>query len=188
MNLERKQPSTIPISGSIEKTGRKQGLPESDVEHLKKRVNESRPVAINKVPSRAVGPRGVSIGNDFLLCYHKFAIMCDALGDLDTAVPIDYLRKITAAHVWYPYLITFSDRVIEVHELTGGADVHQLVQVVTGRDIRMLGHFASETAPRLVFAMAHPEQRQRQLILEFTLNKNVKHNQIDNTLSYVRAN
>lgn len=185
MNLERKQPCSIPVEESILRVARKQGLPEPQAEQLRKRINEARPVSIDKVPSRAVGPTGVSVGNDFLLCYHKFAIMCDALGDLESAVAINYLRKITAAHAFYPYLVTFSDRVIEIRKLTGGADVHQLVQIVTGRDIRMLGVSQAEKDPRLVFAMTHPEQRQRQLVLEFVMNQDINPNQSENTLTYL---
>lgn len=185
MNLEQKQPCSIPTEESIMRVCKRQGLPEHQAEQLRKRVSESRPISIDKVPSRARGPTGVSVGNDFLLCYHKFAIMCDALGDLESAVSINYLRKISAAHVWYPYLVTFSDRVIEIRKLTGGADVHQLVQVITGREIKMLGFSGEGANKSLVFAMAHPEQRQRQLIVEFAMNKHVRQNQNSNSLTLI---
>lgn len=183
MNLERKQPCSIPTEASILHIAKKCGLNEGQAENMRRRLTEAKPISIDKVPSRAVGPRGVSVGNDFLLCYHKFAIMCDALGDLETSVTINYLHKISAAHVWYPYLVTFSDRVIEIHKLTRGANVHQLVQVVTGRNIRMLEYTEGEKQPRLIFTMAHPEQRQRQLILEFVLNDRIEQDQSHNSLS-----
>lgn len=182
MNLEHKQPCSIPTEGSIARVAKKQGLPEPQIEMFRKRVTESRPISISKVPSRHHGANG----NDFLLCYHKLAIMCNALGDLESAVCINYIRKISAAHVLFPYLVTFSDRIIEIRKLTGGPEVHQLVQVVTGRDIRMLGFGGGNDAnlvPRLVFAMAHPEQPQRQIILEFVMNKDVTDDQSNNSLN-----
>ena len=187
MNLELKQPSTIPSSNSILSAAKAKGLAPDQAELLKKRVSESRPIFIDKIPSSS-GRSGTS---DFILCYHKLAIICNALGNLTSATTINYLRKITAAYVWYPYLVTFSDRIIEIHKINGGGpNKHQLVQVITGRDIRMLGCTqpspgSGNSYPRLIVAMAHPEQARSQLLLEFELNENVEQNQDGNSLVYI---
>lgn len=182
MRLDVKRPFTIPVMESVHKIGVDQSLPEDDITELRKRIQDGRPISINKIPAHRMYTGENKTSSDFLLCYQKFGILCDEFGDLKSAKCINYHQKITAAHVWYPYLITFSDRLIEIRLLTGGADVHMLVQVITGRNIRMLGQNGGN---RLVFTMADPERFQGQLILEFLLNKEVTENQSINTLTYL---
>lgn len=182
MRLDIKRPFTIPVMESVHQVGVDQNLPEDDISELKKKIQEGRPISINKIPAHRMYTGENKTSSDFLLCYHKFGILCDEVGDLKSAKCINHHHKITAAHVWYPYLITFSDRLIEIRMLTGGADVHMLVQVVTGRNIRMLGQNGEN---RLVFTMADPERPQGQLVLEFLLNDEVTDNQSTNTLTYL---
>lgn len=187
MRVNNPHPRTLPEPSSIQAIGRLQNLPEEEISSLKRRILETKDfktIIIDRVKPTDIGiPTEYSSRNDFILVYNKFALICDDQSRLRTAKKIDFLQKITDAHVWYPYLITFSDRLIEIRMLTQKPDVHRLVQVVTGTEIRMLGF--NKERETLVFAMLHPENSSRQVILEFIRNKHVDTEQERNTLGYL---
>lgn len=199
MNLERKKPQTIPTEESILTIAQRQGLQVDQAESLKKQISMGRPIYMAKFQAQY----GVNRTSHNILVYHKLAIICDALGDLASASMVKYqVHKIKAARLWYPYLFLFSDRVIEIHRLTGRADISELVQVITGRDIKLLGASGDgsgalgmniynrgasrldENTPRVIVSMAHPENPANVLLMEFELNEKVTQIQRRNSLVY----
>lgn len=118
-------------------------------------------------------------------CFHKFAIMSVRNGDLyvppsggSTAgsrgalkgfkpFKIPYLHKIEAAYLWYPYVLLFSPQLVEIRLVTAHNFNQSLVQVITGRNIKLLTCDRSSQipmhsnkgshAPRIIMSMAHPD-------------------------------
>lgn len=206
MDLKHQRPESVPIAGSISALANKNEISVEYAEELRKQISLGRPIHLAKFQKQP-GPQRPSFN---ILCYHKFALICNAYGDLASAKLIRYqVHKIQAARLWYPYLITFSSRVIEVYKLTGGADVFELVQVITGRRIKLLDssgdgsgargditggsgvgtkglNGGEDGRSRIIFSMAHPQIPTNQAILEMQLNDTISRDQRMNSLAYIQ--
>lgn len=204
LSLAQLMPQSIPAIGSVAPVARRQGFHEDHADHLKKLIGEAKPIYMAKFhPNPSQGGANPSV-----LVYTKFALICDAHGDLLSAVVIKYqVPKITAARLWYPFLITFSRRVIEVYRVTpsaSGERIGELVQVITGRNITCLGLgnnsspssqgasyesglLGREQLPWAIVAMAHPELAQEQMLMELVLSGEIKNKPAENSLTRATA-
>lgn len=190
----------VPTTKSIANSFKASGFSPADGDNFKSALADARPVAVGRMITGTKTPKN---GNrefpNLIHCFNKFAVMSVRNGDLyvpnsSESVPLEafritYMNKIDRAYIWYPYLLVFSPNVVEVRLLTVKNFSKSLVQVITGRNIRLLtGASTHEESlevkkdanpvnaiakDRIIMAMDHP-LRKTQLILEFTRNPDVK--------------
>lgn len=177
LSLGRLVPQAIPTPHSVERLAGLDGV---------RRLG--KPLYIAKFAAPGT-PTTTAASTLTVLVYTKSAIICTAHGDLLTPTPLCFqaVGGITAAFVWSPYLVTVSARLIEVYRLTPFARdgrVGELVQVITGRNMTLLGHATTTMGEEwAVVGMAHPECTSRQVVLEFKGNEDVKEDQRMNPLT-----
>lgn len=127
--------------------------PGAAAEQLKRRLETAKPIG------------GFLISdNQILLVYDTFALFCDKYAAMSSPLVVSFLCKIKSAVVLYPYLITFSEELVEVRKLDREC---QLKQVITGKDITM----TDSKDGQVMFAMAHPVYPARQVVVELVNNE-----------------
>lgn len=129
------------------------GSPGTATENLKRRLESSKPIGAFMISD-----------NQILLCYDTFAIFCDKFACMSSPLVVNFLCKIKNAVVVYPYLITFSDELVEVRKLDGEC---RLKQVITGKDITL----TDGKDGQVMMSLAHPKYPERQLIVELVNNE-----------------
>lgn len=137
--------SAAPTSGN--------GSPGVATENLKRRLETSKPIGTFLISD-----------NQILLCYDTFAIFCDKFACMSSPLVVNFLCKIKNAAVIYPYLITFSEELVEVRKLDREC---RLKQVITGKDITL----SDGKDGQVTIALAHPKYPGRQLIVELVNNE-----------------
>lgn len=107
-----------------------------------------------------------------LMCYESCYVMCDYTGNVGIQPTTWFLEKCTECAYYAPYLIVVAQggELVEIRyvdEFPG-----RLVQILTGKDIKVL----NVTEEPIHLRMAHPWAEGRQLILELIGNDVVKTN------------
>lgn len=163
MLLSYKSPKVIPDSTSIGTALQRSAALNSvgttgitsgaATENLKRRLETSKPVGAFMISD-----------NHILLCYDTFAIFCDKYACMSSPLVVNFLCKIKHAAVIYPYLITFSEELVEVRKLDREC---RLKQVITGKDITL----ADGKDGQVMISLAHPKYPNRQLIVELINNE-----------------
>ncbi|KAK9470866.1 CNH domain-containing protein [Dipodascopsis tothii] len=100
--------------------------------------------------------------HDFLLCYENCALYTDRHGLLSRAMTIEFVGQPRAVAFEPPYLIVFDPSFVEIWH----SDTGELKQVISGKDIRLL----SQHEGQVMFAIAHPEAEDRQLLVRMVVN------------------
>ncbi|ODQ77339.1 hypothetical protein BABINDRAFT_15584 [Babjeviella inositovora NRRL Y-12698] len=151
MSLDNLRPGSIPILP-----------PASDnreLEQIRQKLNAT---------VRAMGMFKLHNNQEFLLVYADFAIFTNPLGELSRGSMLNFRFRCSRINFYDNYLVLVCDEAVEVwaisDERTGS---NKLVQVITGKDIRML---SGEDDKALRIVMAHPEVPGRQLVLEMVKN------------------
>jgi len=141
LTLDTKQPETIP------------NLRESNLNALRSRLDSTRPLGMFRINE-----------NEFLLCYDECALYVDKHGDVSRQRTLEwYGRPRHVAH-YYGCVVGVNSDFVEVHDADNGI----LVQIIPGRDIRLLSS-SDATGEGIVLAMVHPERSDRQAILLLSL-------------------
>ncbi|OLL24809.1 Rho1 guanine nucleotide exchange factor 3 [Neolecta irregularis DAH-3] len=141
LTLDTKQPETIP------------NLRESNLNALKSRLDSTRPLGMFRLNE-----------NEFLLCYDECGLYVDKHGDVSRQRTLEwYGRPRHVAH-YYGYVVGVNSDFVEVHDADNGV----LVQIIPGRDIRLLSS-SDATGEGVVLAMVHPERSDRQAIVLLSL-------------------
>lgn len=110
--------------------------------------------------------------SQLLLCYETCYVICDASGNIGVQPTTWFLEKVAGCAYYAPYLILFSQggEFIEIRyidEFPG-----RLVQIITGKDIKLL----SESDDDILIRMAHPWAPGRQLLLRLIGNEVIQDN------------
>lgn len=147
-------PQGLPKASSLQEILQKNRFPSNELPYLKEDLEKARPIAVARLShiahsgSRKHNPKEEP---NLIHCFHKFAIMSIRNGDLYIPFPqtvngqlcrmpyrIPYLHKIQSAYLLWPYLLLFSSNTIEIRLVTAHNFNQSLVQVITGRNIRLL--------------------------------------------------
>lgn len=168
-------PQGIPSRTTLGDVLKKARFPSTEHATLLDDLSKTRPVAVARMSRIGTGSNAPSL----LHCFHRFAVMSVSCGDL--YVPpaqsvngtlrrlpyrIPYLHKIHSAYLMWPYLLLFSANLVEVRLVTARSFGESLVQVITGRNVRLLtGRAAPEgkgsagggDGARVLIAMEHPD-------------------------------
>lgn len=173
-------PQGIPTMSTMPDILKRYSFPPTEFAFLKEDLSKARPIAVARMSRLRHDPPSstFSLSADasaklakfdaetqptMIHCYHKFAIMSVKKGNLyipsaqrvngtmcRMPYKLPYLHKIQSAYLLWPYLLLFSTNTVEVRLLTARNFNQSLVQVITGRNIRLLTgrafHSASSTA------------------------------------------
>ncbi|KAI8377728.1 CNH domain-containing protein [Radiomyces spectabilis] len=104
----------------------------------------------------------------YLLCYNDFAFLVDSHGSFirDAYLWIAWEGTPHSIAFYYPYVIAFDSRFIEVRHVETG----QLVQVLAGVHMRCLQFTNSAFAPVIHGCMAHPFKPEYQYVFQLIAN------------------
>jgi CNH domain len=135
---------------------------------LAKRLESTRPLGMYRLSEK-----------EFLLTYDEIAIYVDQHGEVSRPKTINWHGKAKATQVIDgKYVLAFDTMFIEVWRCDGvfGEGGVSLVQIIPGRDIRMIGKEEKKADlglgpgtgyfDRVYVAMGHPERNDRQVVVE----------------------
>lgn len=171
MSLSLENPVGLPKVSSMGNVLKKHRYPATELPLLKEDLEKARPIAVARLShmnnssnssSSTPAPNPKEEPN-LIHCFHKFAIMSIRNGDLYVPAAqtvngqlcrmpyrIPYLHKVQAVYLLWPYLLLFSPNTIEVRLVTAGNFNQSLVQVIAGRNIRLLTGRSSHAASMAV--------------------------------------
>lgn len=112
--------------------------------------------------------------DEFLVCYSECGVYVDRDGEVSRNVIIEFISAAESAAMFDKYLVLFHQEFVEIRNIDNGG----LKQVIYGEDIKCLddGNRGSNTQGRkrsLKFAMAHPDDPKRHLVLEMLLVEDI---------------
>ncbi|KAK9375490.1 CNH domain-containing protein [Lipomyces chichibuensis] len=140
---------------------------------------------LRKLPKTGkVKPLGIfRIGQqEFLLCYSTYCIFCDKYGQVSRSAYIKFECTARAVAFSKPYIVAFDHNFVEVRSVDSG----EKKQIIIAVDVRLLRsqvyhddpdnekhgyvNVTGRTGNDIIFSLAHPEVRGRQLLMKLKLN------------------
>ncbi|KAK9243811.1 CNH domain-containing protein [Lipomyces tetrasporus] len=122
---------------------------------------------------------------EFLLCYSTYCIFCDQYGQPSRSAYIKLECTARAVAFSKPYIVAFDNNFVEIRSVDSG----DKKQIIVGADVRLLRsqvyhddpdnekdgyvNATGRTGNDIIFSIAHPEVRGRQLLMKLKLNKEV---------------
>ncbi|KAK9313687.1 CNH domain-containing protein [Lipomyces starkeyi] len=122
---------------------------------------------------------------EFLLCYSTYCIFCDKYGQVSRSAYIKFECTARAVVFSKPYIVAFDHNFVEVRSVDSG----EKKQIIIGEDVRLLRsqvyhddpdnekhgyvNVTGRTGNDIIFSVAHPEVRGRQLLMKLKLNNEV---------------
>ncbi|KAK9370724.1 CNH domain-containing protein, partial [Lipomyces kononenkoae] len=119
---------------------------------------------------------------EFLLCYSTYCIFCDKHGQISPSAYIKFECTARAVAFSEPYIVAFDHNFVEVRSVDSG----EKKQIIIGADVRLLRtqvynddpdnekagyvNVTGRTGNDIIFSIAHPEVRGRQLVMKLKLN------------------
>lgn len=107
-------PSTSGRNGSVSASSGSAGYPsltpQALSESVKRKLEGSKPVGAFMINDNCI-----------LLVYEQVAIFVDKFGEMSSPIVINMLSKVKSALVSYPYLLAFSDEIVEVRKMDVGS-------------------------------------------------------------------
>ncbi|KAK9355112.1 CNH domain-containing protein [Lipomyces doorenjongii] len=123
--------------------------------------------------------------HEFLLCYSTYCIFCDKHGQISRSAYIKFECSARAVVFSKPYIVAFDHNFVEVRSVDSG----EKKQIIIGADVRLLRsqvyhddpdnekhgyvNVTGRTGNDILFSVAHPEVRGRQLVMKLKLNNEV---------------
>ncbi|KAK9387536.1 CNH domain-containing protein [Lipomyces mesembrius] len=123
--------------------------------------------------------------HEFLLCYSTYCIFCDKHGQVSRSAYIKFECTARAVVFSKPYIVAFDHNFVEVRSVDSG----EKKQIIIGADVRLLKiqvyhddpdnekhgsvNVTGRTGNDILFSVAHPEVRGRQLLMKLKLNNEV---------------
>ncbi|KAK9325277.1 CNH domain-containing protein [Lipomyces orientalis] len=142
---------------------------------------------LRKLPKTGTKPLGIFriAQQEFLLCYSTYCIFCDQYGQPSRSAYIKLECTARAVAFSKPYIVAFDNNFVEVRSVDSG----DKKQIIVGANVRLLrsqvyhddpdnekhGYVnpTGRTGNDIIFSIAHPEVRGRQLLMKLKLNKEV---------------
>ncbi|GAA5808893.1 hypothetical protein MFLAVUS_002292 [Mucor flavus] len=139
---------------NLEELHKNRNLPDatnSDFGFIQERGDDLRPLGMYRCREH------------YLLCYNAFAFMVNVHGGLVRDVPlIEWEGVPQSVAFYYPYVIGFDPRFIEVRHVETG----ELVQILAGTHMRCLQFINQTLAPVIHGCMAHPFKADFQYVFQ----------------------
>lgn len=152
LNLDRKQPMSIPVDIDAEHTA-----------GIAARISGQRPLSMFRLSNL-----------EFLLVFETCACYINKNGQLSRSAILEFVGKARAAALLGPYVLLFDNDFVEIRNAENG----RLRQVISGRDVKCLddgqarGGVGSNAS--VVMALQHPEIERQQIVVELVLNEGLK--------------
>ncbi|KAG9233446.1 CNH domain-containing protein, partial [Amylocarpus encephaloides] len=146
LTLESRQPEPMPRFPYLYSSPVRKRL--TDVKHA--------PLGIFRLP------KSMQDVDEYFICvYRDFAVHINREANVTRNSVIEFAGTAVSAAVDDNFLILFHDDFLEVRHVRDGG----LCQIIAGKNIRLL----NANNPNVLFAMAHPNARGRDLIMELAL-------------------